>query len=238
MKIKLTNHRGSGFLSPRTEWREVEKMKNSLRNLVVGGIILGSTLAVPRPLDAQIHGHVEYIQTEKSQDSYARLRGSYKLPLNIDGFSFAEFYKKKGYFGKTYLNRPVSKAGGIEIELDHVGEPLSREGAGMNINIPWLPKDVSATVSPLPIWFDSKGQYMKNRMMLQYSFSGSLPWNFDLSGFGGWNLAAKQKPQWDYGEIALTKNLGPVKIGLNPALKSNGSFIPSLENRLIIGLKF
>ncbi len=213
----------------------------TLKEIVTAGTIGLAGLGVTAGnAEAQFNsGVVEYVQPRENSEALGRVQGFYGLPGDVSGFSFMEFYKNgNGYFGKTYLDKPVLGRIGPRIEVDHVGEPFSYVGAGISTTIPGMPEGGFARVGILPLWRDKNGNMVKNKTMIQYSFGASLPWNMRVGGFGEWNISSPDGLQWGYGEFELVKNFGDMKVGFNPVLWNDEDAIPEFENRLIIGVNF
>lgn len=218
-------------------------MANTLRTILTTGAI-GFGLASLLPIknaEAQVSGNVEYIHSETKDNSYPRLNVFYSLPNEIKGYTFAEFYKAgKGYFGRTNFNRygAITSGVGPRITIVHAGAPFTSAGFGVGAVVPFLPRNVSATVGIEPVWFDNEGKPMKNMNEIQYFANADLPLGFNINSFGNINVADQNGPQWEYGEISLGHNIGPFRVSYNPALFNQGNVIPRLEHRVAIGLNF
>ena len=214
-------------------------MKKKLRNLTAVVMLGASSLIPVKNAEAQVKGCVEYIQSEINKNSYPRLNMFYSLPGKINGFTFVEFYKaNKGYFGRTNLNRLITKNIGPRATIVHAGQPLSQIGLGVGTTVPYMPKNVSANVGLLPVWLDNKGKIVKDKVEAQYFFDVKLPLGFSVNSFGNLNVAAQGGPQWTYGEINAGRNIGPFRVSYNPALLNKGNAIPKLEHRIAISLNF
>jgi len=226
---------GCGASEPNSE---KIKMKRTLKSLVTAGAI-GLASLMSMKAEAQVHGSVEYIQSEKSENSYSRLNLFYGLPEDVRGFSFIELYDNgDGYFGRTSLDRKITDDFGVRMHVLYVNEPISKAGFGLNWT-PSLSENASARVSLLPLWIGNEGGVIGDRMELQYAGRVDLPLGFNLSGFGILDLlAGKKSPQWTYGEFELTQNLGPFKIGYNPVLLNKRGVTPDMLHRLIAGIRF
>lgn len=225
-------------------------MKKKIRNLATAVAIAAASILPMKGLEAQMHGSAEYIHNaEKTENSYGRFLGFYNLPEGIGGFSFMELYKNgKGYFGKTYLDKSLVGRVGPRIEADHIGNPLSQIGVGVSTTIPGLPEGAFARVGVLPFWIGREGEkIVGNKTMLQYAFSVPITKGLNLRGFGDWDLSAEGGPQWSYGELETTVNLGEmlgidalkrIKAGYNPVLLNDGDAVPQVEHRGIVGVRF
>ncbi len=215
-------------------------MKKTLMNKLFAAGVAGLASFMPlEKAEAQVSGSAEYVQSENSESSYARANAFYSLSKGINGFTFMELYRNgSGYFGKTYLDKKNSKGIGPRVMAVHAGEPLSEVGMGVNAVVPHLPKNVFATVGLLPLWIGNDGKSVGDKAMAQYFVSADLPLGLNLSSFGDLDILADGGPQWDYGEVKLQRNFGPVFVGYNPVLLNDGDTIPRLEHRGIIGVNF
>ncbi|MBI2044602.1 hypothetical protein HYT23_00935 [Candidatus Pacearchaeota archaeon] len=196
-------------------------MKKSSNNLIPALMIALASLLPIKKAEAGITGSVEYIQSEHHENSYARASASYSLPLNVSGFTFSEFYKaEEGYYGITYLEKPVTGNLNARLRLQHDNDPLSQIVVGTSFNIPWVPKEAFAQVYYDALWFSPKG--------------------FRLKAFGEWNLSDRNGVTWNYGEVSIGKRFGPFTFSYNPSLNpQNGNkLIPELEHRVSAKVNF
>lgn len=210
-----------------------------LRNLLIGvGITLGS-IFLPKVADAQVTGNLKYVHSADGiERSYPEIYTFYKLPKEINGFSFMYFYNSgQGYFGKTILNKKIAGRIGIKSESIHINEPITQEGLGLTASVPYLPENASLSVDFLPFWFDKNGR-IPSRSSVGYFGSVNLPANFQFSSFGKWVFGNGKGPKWGYGEAELTAKLGPFRVGYNPALIGDGDAIPRVEHRALVGIDF
>ncbi len=209
---------------------------------MAGAISLASLLPTQKAeAQGNVSGNVEYIQSEKPDNSYARLQGFYTLPKDVKGFTFLEFYKNgNGYFGKTTLDKAVGEGFGARAVAYHANEPLKKAGLGVTKVVPHLPKNTFAKIGLIPIWAGNKGRAIGDKALAQYFANVNLPAGFNLSSFGDWDLITKDKGiQWEYGEINLDKKLNDVfTIGYNPVLFNKGNAVPRLEHRVVGRVNF
>lgn len=216
-------------------------MKKSSNNLIPALMIALASLLPIKKAEAGITGSVEYIQSEHHENSYARASASYSLPLNVSGFTFSEFYKaEEGYYGITYLEKPVTGNLNARLRLQHDNDPLSQIVVGTSFNIPWVPKEAFAQVYYDALWFSPKGDRITDKSFLGYFFSADLPKGFRLKAFGEWNLSDRNGVTWNYGEVSIGKRFGPFTFSYNPSLNpQNGNkLIPELEHRVSAKVNF
>lgn len=211
-------------------------MKKSLRKILTTGAI-GLASLLPMKAEAQVTGNVEYVQSETNQDSHIELKGFYGLPQGVRGFTFMELHKER-YFGKTYLDKEISNGIGPRLMAVHGNEPISEIALGLTVEIPNLPKGAYAQVGLLPVWFGNEGKIVGDKAFVGYSFGFPLPLGLNLRGFGDWDVLADNSPQWDYGELELSKSLDNFFVGYNPVLFNKGNAVPKLEHRVNIGVNF
>lgn len=208
-------------------------MRKTLRSLLTAGTIGLASLMPAKKAEAQVAGNIEYIQSEKKENSFGRLNMFYSLPEKANGFSFIEFYRNGGgYFGKTILNRPIKAGLGPKVEAVYSGEPLSRVGLGVGFSVPKVPNGGYANLGLVPVWISSD----QKRVQAQYAFGLNLPKGFHFNGFGEWNLSAENGPEWGYGETELTKDIGPLEFGYNMRLYNDGNASPKHQHGLILTL--
>lgn len=223
-------------------------MKKTLRKILGIGAVAAAGVLPMEKAEAQFNGgSVGYVHSGKSENSYGRLLGFYELPAEISGFSFVEFYKNgSGYYGETTLNKGIKSGLTTRVNLIHAGEPVSEAGFGVGFNIPRMPKGGYASIGFLPVWVGRDGSVI-DKAQAQYSFGFSLPKGFNLGGFGEWNLLKKGGPQWGYGELEATVDLGEmlgldklkgIRVGYNPALLPDGDAVPSVRQRGIAKFTF
>ena len=213
-------------------------MKN-LRSIVTVGMIGLATLIPIRDAKADVSGNVKYIQTTEesnSSGSYPECNVFYELPRGINGYTFIDLYDHgDGYFGRTSLNRELGRKVRGNVEFNHFNELFSNVGVGIKAQIPRLPKDAFATVNVMPFYVDRRGNRVKNKGLLQYFGSLTLPKDFTLSSFGEWDIA---RGKWEYGEVELTTDLGPFTAGYNGGLIGDGDATPNLEHRASLIVNF
>lgn len=210
-------------------------MRKNLINLILAAII---GLASLSGVKASIKGNIRYIQSEENANSYVEAKADYKLPGEIKGSTFIDFYKnKKGYFGKTSLEKEFGPKVRVRAEAAHANEPFAQAGLGANVVVPYIPKEIFAKISFIPLWFDVNGR-VKDKVIAGYSVKINLPKGFKLKSFGEWNVAASDGVKWNYGEIDLGRKFSFVNVSYNPALKEDGDAVPSVEHRASIGVDF
>ena len=211
------------------------------KNLITAGIIVLATLFPIKKIEAGGTGRVEYIQSEHHENSYARASASYNLPLNVSGFTFSEFYKAgDGYYGITYLEKPVLGSLNARLRLQHDNDPLSQAVTGLSFNAPGLPKGVFAQTYYDALWFLPKGNRITDKSFLGYFVSVDLPKGFQVKSFGEWNVADRSGAKWDYGELSLGKRFGLFTFSYNPSLrpKTKDRLLPLLEHRASAKISF
>jgi len=207
-------------------------MGNLIKNLTVAGLILFNPLM--SKVKAEVKGNVEYIRSQENQNSYARLNAFYSLPKEISGFSLGEFYKNgDGYFGVSFLEKPVWNNISSRLRLEHDNEPLSEASMGASFSIPNLPKDIFAKISWDALWMNPKGKFV-DKSVAGYFVETKLPHGFNLSTFAEFHLVKPEGITWKYGEINLGKKFGPFTLGYNPSLNSirDGKLSPKFEHRV------
>jgi len=215
-------------------------LKTINKILVTGLIGLASLLPV-KSLEAQINGNVEYILSEKLDNSYARLNFFYGDIKKIKGFSFLELYHgQKGYFGKTSLEKQIIPRVNAIAQPTYISEPLTKTGLGTSINAIKTKNKSFLNLQVLPVWISKKFKKNKNEFVLGYSAKVNLPRDFFLFGFGQMNIANKEGPTWNYGELTAGKNIKKWSFGYNPALinRGQGKAIPKMEHRAYVSAKF
>ena len=217
------------------------KMKSKYWLIALG---LGALLGVTQIKDSQaqepnkraITAYVEGVQSENNPASFIRPNVFYTLPGDLNAYSFGEFYRDEGYFGKTNLNREIKHGIKPGTELVYGSGFNDRAGLGINYQVPRLPKGSSLSVKTIPFWFDKNG-YIDDRLMIGYFGSIDFPYGISLSSFGEINLRNKNGPQWGYGEVSLTKRLNHrLGISYNPLLKNDGNLSPKLEHAVSVRL--
>jgi hypothetical protein len=180
---------------------------------------------------------INYIETNESKTSHAKLKSNYTLLGNVNGFTFTNFYKQFGYFGETEIDKGLVKGIGPKVKLTHANHPFSKATFGVSGIVPYMPKNTFTKISLLPVSVDNEGN-LDDVMSANFLTSVNLPFDFNLSAFGGWNFDGNKKPQWNYGELDLSKKVSNFVIGYNPSLTNNGDFSPELNHRLRIGYAF
>jgi len=215
------------------------KTKSLLKSLLTA--FAGLTILASSPSAQAFNGKLEGIKSEKKGSSYVRANAFYNLPFNIKGVTFTEFYTGgKGYFGQTFLEKPLKKGFNFRARAIHVNNPLTKfSPIGLSFSVPKLPKGLSAKLKLDPLWFKSNGERIPNKLDLGYFVSVDLPYGFKASGFGGWNVADKKGVQWGYGEANLEREIAKgVSIGYNPVLLNQGGAVPKVEHRMNVGVRF
>lgn len=207
----------------------MKKIKNVLKIASIIALILAPTTIVK----AGMSGNARYIHSEKNQNSYIQTNQFYKLPLNIKGFTFLDFSKNNGYYGKTSLEEEVYSGINLKSQTIHCNEPLTQIGLGISAKpISKIPFKIIY----LPFWLDKQGEKV-NKTILGYYGSLNIPGGLTLSGFGEWDIS--DKPKWTYGELELKKEIAKgIDLSYNPALKKDGNAIPKLEHRISCSVNF
>ena len=199
---------------------------NNLRSKILG---VGLALLAPVAANA-VNGSVNYIQPEEG-NSFVKTEAFYKAPVGVNGFSFVNF-NKGGYFGKTDLRRPIAYGIGPEVEGVHCNEPLSEVKAGVNVQIPKLPRNLFGNVRVLPVHADRNGTHRGN---IGYFVGANLPYEVQVKSFGDWNLNGN----WDYGEAFVGRKFGHINLGYNPSFTGSRNGIPEdITHRVSAGVSF
>ncbi|MEK6933040.1 MAG: hypothetical protein AABW56_04590 [Nanoarchaeota archaeon] len=204
---------------------------------IIMPLLIGTSLLLSPKAKSQVDGSIEGIKSFEPKQSYMRPSTSYKLPLELEGFSFMEFYQDESYFGKTTLDKSIVGDLGVTGQAIHGSGFDDKYGIGLSQVISTSEK-AFLKVHVYPLWIDSKGKSVKDGTTLGYFGSLKLPFDLELSSFGDWKIGPKGL-EWDYGEISLEKKLtDKLSASYIPALKSKdkGGAIPRLEQR--IGLKY
>jgi len=206
-------------------------MKNKfLKTLAVAAI----GLMPMNNAQAEVHGNVKYINSEKNEFSYIQNNNFYKLPFGVKGYTFFELYKNKGYYGKTSLEKEIYKGIALKTQTTHINEPVSQHGIGASLKIP----GTSLKLSHLPSWVDKQGKKIDKKVAGFYFSLDNLPYGLDFFAFGEWNTS--KSPEWSYGEIEFYKDFGNYMVSYNPAFKgkTKPSTIPRVEHRIAVGVNF
>ncbi|MDP3986912.1 MAG: hypothetical protein Q8P81_01660 [Nanoarchaeota archaeon] len=213
----------------------------NLKTIITAGVMGLATLLPGRAESDNLSGNVKYIQTSNESNSlgsYPETNVFYGLPRGMKGFTFMDLYTDgDGYFGKTSINKHLTHGVSAKAQAIHGGNnPVENIGLGASVVVPGLPERISASVTGLPVYLDLDGKRVNDKSRWSYFINTSLPRGFNVSSFGEWNVA--DSPKWTYGEIELTKQVGPVTIGYNIGLIDNDSAIPCLENRASVIASF
>lgn len=192
---------------------------------------------MPSKAQAQVSGNVEYIQSEVDAASYPRFNAFYSTPGDVKGYTFMEFYKGgDGYFGKSIFSKEIGKGLELRTELNHVNEPLTKTGVGLQRAVPGLPENVFLKLGVLPLWFGNEGKAFGDNTIAQYFVSlTGLPLGLSADSFGQINL---NTGEWGYGEVGVGRDVGPVTVRYNPALLNKGGAVPEVQQRVSLGVKF
>jgi len=215
----------------------MKKRIKNWKNIIIGGLF---ALASISPIKANaLDGHIRYIHPiESPKGDYVELNTFYKLPFEINGFSWGDMYQGgDGYFGETNLEREVINGFNIKSQVQHNNTPINRVGFGISRQVP-TPKGTFFKLSAFPIWYDREGR-QKNTSEVAYFGEARLPYGFTLESFGDWNLADTEGVQWGYGELDLGRVVAKgVRLSYNPALLNKGDVIPRIENRVAVRINF
>jgi len=212
-------------------------MKNvlkTLRNiaLIATGVgIMASSNVSAQNLDA------EAIKSLKPGSSYGRINASYKLPAEINGYTFGEFYSDgDSYFSKTALTKPVLGNVSVMGQIWNGTGMTDHAGIGVSAIIPTQEKTF-AKAYIIPKYVASTGKAVDNKSVAGYYAEANLPLDMKISSFGEINLDGTKGPEWMYGELNLEKKLTDnISVSYNPALqkKSAGNLQPVIENRFTL----
>ena len=198
-------------------------------------ILFLATVSYVSNAKAGLKGDIEYIRSKKETASVVRTNAFYSTPGNLSGFSFVDLKKgKKGYSGKTSLEKEVVRGFNLRGELVHSNDFFSEAGIGINVNAP-TPKNSSLKIKLMPLWTSPK-EKIKEKIIAGYSFAVRLIKDLKLSGFGGWDIS--DKPEWNYGEIKLGRKIGKVNVNYHGALRGDGDATPDIEHGASVGVDF
>lgn len=163
------------------------------------------------------------------------------MPGDIKGFTFIDFLEDGDkYYGETTLNREIKYGIGPRSQITYGTNFHNKFCIGARVDVPKLPKRVSAHVFAMPWWF-ARSKELRNKSTVGYSLSIKLPYNLFVNHFGEWNLNAKGgKTDWDYGELMAGIKFSDFTLIYNPSLKKqkSGGPKPKLEHRLSLGYWF
>lgn len=223
-------------------------MTQTLQKIALIGLTSLSTLLGGLEAKAQlpqVNGDVTYMFSEesksKAQNSYAEVNYSAKLTADVKVSGAMDFYNSDaGYFGKTAVDTSLGKGLGFRVQGIHGNGPLTQVGAGLSYVLP-TPSKTFAVVRYLPIFTDTDGKQVDNKQMVGYYASASLPANFNLWSFGEVNVNGTEGPQWSYGEVELSKNLGKnLSVGANLQMNGQGAgkMTPEFVPRIALRAKF
>lgn len=211
----------------------------NLKNMIAGTLI-GIVSFFPVKAESQVNGNIKYLQTAEKESvlgSYVEAKALYKLPGNINGFSFVDFYKnERGYFGKTNLTKSLKGGLSAKVQNIYVNEPFTEAYLGFNYRIGEKDK-YSISVDVLPVVINSEKDWKQNQRA-DYSVRANLPYDMTISNFGSWKFERLENPEWTFGELNITKHVGEVNFGYSGALNSDGDAAPTLEHRVSIGVNF
>jgi hypothetical protein len=193
-----------------------------------------------------ISGDIEYNHSEHSENDLVELNAFYKLPGKVKGFTWMDFKKKSGFFGKSTLTRDFGEYLQGATELVHGNKPLTETRVGAYVNVP-MPKGIPGkprlNLRYMPLCIDSSGDRVHDKQMVGYCATAKLPMGMNALAFGWLNAADDKGISWNYGELDVSKAFGKDKrwvIAYNPALtgKGAGKATPHIENRVAIRRKF
>jgi hypothetical protein len=230
---------------------ETQNKKNGLRNLIATGIVglaslVGSanaqtTNAVPIKTSGDLTYFVSNETKSPSQNSYAELNHSTKLPYGASVSGFMDLYRGgNGYFGKTVVEEKLTDRLSLRAHVVHINEPLSQAGFGASYRL-LASNGTFAKISYLPVWTDTSMEQIDNKQIAAYFVSADLPFDSKIFSFGEINVAGKDGPQWAYGEIEAAKNIGNrLSVGLNLQLNNDGAgkMTPEVVPRIAVRVKW
>jgi len=212
------------------------KKIGKIKSFVAGGLV-ALALAVSTPVRAESKNYADFFLSEKEGMSHVKVNQLYSLPGNIRSYSYVELYADR-YFGKSMLSKSLSDIIALRMDVFHINEPFTSAGLGLGITVP-LPKDYSASFRVLPLWFDKKGNYIPDKVVVRCDAGFKPGSGWSLNAFGEVNVAAKEGPVWGYGELQLAKEISDdVMVKYNIALRSKGELAPQLENRIGLSIKY
>ena len=194
---------------------------------------------MPIKSEAEGKGNLELIAGPTKQSTYVRGNAFYQLPGGIGGYTFLELYQEgNGYFGKTIFDKKISKGLAAKGEIIHANEPATQLRLGLEAVVIGTNNTV-IKIKALPLCVTKQGTIAENTAIGGYFGYQNLGKGWDISSFADINLAAKQGPEWGYGEISLKKQLWDgVSIAYNPALLSKGKLAPKPQHRVTLGIDF
>jgi hypothetical protein len=209
-----------------------ERIIKTVVSLVVAGQI-----SIASPGGSMAAGNsAKFTQPMNGAGTYLEVSTSYNLPGSIKGSTTVDLCDTGGFFGGTSLEKPVSGGLNARLQMDHSNDLFTRAGMGARAVISST-KRIFAKVGATPVWSDGSG-IVKNLSTLNYLVIISLPKGFSILNYGEWNLAAQGGPKWTYGEVNVTKQIGRVKVGYNPALLGDGDAMPSIQHMLSVEMEF
>lgn len=216
-------------------------MKQTLKQiLAVGAISLASVM--PMEQTEAANAYVKFVQPVKGENkSYLEPGMFYKLPGDVDVFSWVDIDQKGGYYGESNFKKKINSKLNAKAQLNHPNSLMGRLGLGASINVPFLPKNAFAEITALPIFFNKDGQTI-DRKEINYFVKIDLPYGIEASSFGEIIQENGGETKWGYGEIKIEKEIGNsgIKIGYNPALRNQGEgrMTPKVEHRISISANF
>jgi hypothetical protein len=213
-------------------------IKRTIRNMTAGVAMLASVASAQAG-----SGSLRAIQpVEGDGKAYVEAQAFYGLPGDVQGFTFVDLNQDgAGYFGKTTVTRDLGIGQGVSARAlaVHCNDLASEGKLGVQADVPFLPKRVYANVAYSPLTVAGDGA--ENRNTLDYFVTGDLGHGFTASSFGQW-----EKGDFTYGEFELAKGFDVrvdgkayhVTLSYNPALCGDGDAVPTLEQRVAVGVSF
>jgi hypothetical protein len=210
----------------------VDKMKKMLKT--IGTIIAAITMATS--VKAQ-NMDVEAIKSFTPNKSYGRTNAYYKLPGEINGYTFLEVYSDgDSYFSKTALTKNIVDAVSGMVQTVNGSGFNDQVGVGASVVIPTQEKTF-AKAYIIPAYMSSDGKLVENKAITGFYAETEITPTLKASAFGEINIAGK--PQWTYGEINLEQKLGEnISASYNPALNGKGNLLPQIEHRIAVKYTF
>lgn len=213
-----------------------KKAKKGLTALVLSCAMLGTASYAQseekeKTKNLSLTTNVEHVQ---GSDPYLDVNFMFKLPRDINGFTFLYAKEGKGfYFGKTSLSKEINEYIAPRAEFIHTDKRAVASvgiGAQTDFNIP----NGKIFVKALPFWVDTDTGEMQKKSTIGY-FGGARIWrNFFAEGFAEWNV---QTGDLGYGETRLVYKSNGFHVGYEAGMikKEDGGIFPNLDHRIIAG---
>lgn len=210
--------------------KQMNKIAKKLKNIGLAALVAGAMTLPTKSYGQTPTLKVNYIHPVTTEDTRVRPEMTYGLPDDVKGYTFIDFYTQhEDYFAKTFLSKEV--VGGLEATLEVIqGNNFTDQvGIGTKYNLP-LGENAYGNVKLLPVYVDMGGEFQKDKVVTGFLVGTTVyvpvVGDVDICAFGEINLAAKGGPQWQYGELSVTKDLGNVEFGLSVDLNGKGKLLP------------